>query len=939
MASMPFTPCSQTPCEDVTVNILTTVFGPVVEKLTTGTDPAGTDAALNVIATMMSYFNSGVLTVATLIVSFVTVMGVINTANDGEAFGRNWSTLWTPVRIVGGAAVLLPTGTGYSFIQLMVLMFSLWGIGFANGTYRLGIENGITNGTLQNVSKQIGMTENAAPSAAGVAKKANTEYPLYNLRDFAGQYLENAYCAKTINDIYAEGAVTGTNVPNVRRYSTADKTTQERDVKTIHTMEWKDRNTDGALGGGEPICGTASVYSYKATTLQQANDTDLVARSLSQDARQRNADLIAALRDNVLAAKMAALSQLASDLDNWVNTWPKDINNNWDSVNVSEFNRIVERAQNSVATSLSNSINGEGHDKLKELMTSFTNDIRLDGWAMAGGYYQRLSGIREEMRKIYSESPGEVTPPALRWLPNDAKGDLARQSAIMPSVVVQRAIDNSAKTPETVSDPGSISSFIPRDWDDASVAKTWKKFNAYMGTIVGHTLENVTNSAIGADGNADAIGRIKATGDQLTVAYTTLNFIKTTTQLATKTAEGAAGATAGVPILSGANRVVQVLAAAVTEMVVGPIASTLRWLEALAFYFGVFLPSLPYTIFIIAVVGWLLSVLQTAFAAPLWAVLHMTPDRTFIGSQTQGYLMILSLFMRPALIIVALFAAMLIANPVIMYVSKAFWLMRTANVNSTESLGWMVQFMNWKNWLIVYGFLLLPIVYMIFGLTQALPDAVLTWVGAGIKPLGETQATGEMRAGMERYGPVGAGVAGRALGGDRGNRALTSQNPPASGGNPGTGKSSDTQLVNAADGTGYAGRPADHVPRPTAPPATTKSESTLGGRPIATAAAAGAGAALLAGGHTPGPTGAPGPSGPTGPEGEDGKDGRDGRDELLHNKENPTHRGYADHAPRAPGTGRATGTADADAYAANTRPISSDPPVMPRPNHDLDKAS
>ena len=113
MAQMPFTPCTADPCTDVTVNILQTVFGPVIRNLTQGQDPAGVDPVVNVIASMMGYFNSGVLTVAALIVSFVTVMGVINTANDGEAFGRNWSSLWTPVRIVSGAAVLLPTGTGY----------------------------------------------------------------------------------------------------------------------------------------------------------------------------------------------------------------------------------------------------------------------------------------------------------------------------------------------------------------------------------------------------------------------------------------------------------------------------------------------------------------------------------------------------------------------------------------------------------------------------------------------------------------------------------------------------------------------------------------------------------------------------------------------------------------------------------------------------------
>ena len=166
---MPFTPCSSDPCTDVTVSILQTVFGPVIRNLTLGTDPSGVDPVVNVIATMMGYFNSGVLTIATLIVSFVTVVGVINTANDGEAFGRNWSSLWTPVRIVSGAAVLLPTGTGYSFIQLVVMMFSLWAVGFANGTFKIGVENGIIAGSLQNVSQQIGV---------GSSATVNKDFPL-----------------------------------------------------------------------------------------------------------------------------------------------------------------------------------------------------------------------------------------------------------------------------------------------------------------------------------------------------------------------------------------------------------------------------------------------------------------------------------------------------------------------------------------------------------------------------------------------------------------------------------------------------------------------------------------------------------------------------------------------------------------------------------------
>ncbi|GGJ32496.1 hypothetical protein GCM10009085_28060 [Pseudomonas avellanae] len=128
-------------------------------------------------------------------------------------------------------------------------------------------------------------------------------------------------------------------------------------------------------------------------------------------------------------------------------------------------------------------------------------------------------------------------------------------------------------------------------------------------------------------------------------------------------------------------------------------------------------------------------------AAPLWALMHMTPERSFVGSQTQGYLMLLSLFARPVLIVFGLFAAMAIANPILLYISKAFWAMHAANVTSAESLGWFVEFFQWRNWLIMYGLLLLPVIYMIFGLSQTLPDVVLKWIGIGIDSMGSTQAT------------------------------------------------------------------------------------------------------------------------------------------------------------------------------------------------------
>lgn len=89
MAQMPFSPSS----DDVTVGILGHIFGPIIDVLVKGQDPNTVAAASNLLATLFTVFNSGILVVGSIIVSYVAVMGAVNTANDGEAMGKAWSTV------------------------------------------------------------------------------------------------------------------------------------------------------------------------------------------------------------------------------------------------------------------------------------------------------------------------------------------------------------------------------------------------------------------------------------------------------------------------------------------------------------------------------------------------------------------------------------------------------------------------------------------------------------------------------------------------------------------------------------------------------------------------------------------------------------------------------------------------------------------------------
>lgn len=159
-------------------------------------------------------------------------------------------------------------------------------------------------------------------------------------------------------------------------------------------------------------------------------------------------------------------------------------------------------------------------------------------------------------------------------------------------------------------------------------------------------------------------------------------------------------------------------------------------------------------------VGWVLGVLQTVVAVPLWALLHMTPERTFVGSQSQGYLLLLSLFVRPALAMIGLYMGMLLSDPVINYIVRGFFAIRgVVDGGSFSVASYLVEMGTFFWWLQVLSYVLLAAIYMCFTLPQMLPGTVLQWIGGGISDLGESNAVQNVRSQMvldQRKAPFNA---------------------------------------------------------------------------------------------------------------------------------------------------------------------------------------
>ncbi|UXI68350.1 DotA/TraY family protein [Tahibacter amnicola] len=740
--TMPFSPCPPTgTCEDKSFQLLNDVFGGAVAALAQGADPHGVDASSNILAMMFSYFNSGVLVIGALIVSYIAFVGTISTANDGEAMGKNWSSLWTPLRLVTGGAFLLPTASGYSYVQLVVLMISLWGAGLANVTYRAGMDLSV-------------VSPNAA--VAGI----NQPGQFYGLRDLAKNLVTAEYCTLVANKVYGNSAFAAAN-PEVGLMAQAEKVTNAPDMQTRYYY-YRDANSASNLAGQNPICGTYNLHLPRT-----------IGASPGPVSKDRELELaLGALRNSLWDDKTVVIRGMHSALFDWVRQWPIPTEPGaagGTPVDAHRFNQIVNEYEQQLVTRLV--ATGEGaNGSTTNTMGQYLQSLTREGWASAGGWWQRSGQVRGQIYNEIRENPVTVSAPSLAGLPNDARAAAFVGIVNGMTESVFRKAESARGSTNAYADPRSVTdmtTLLPKDANsDVNVAALREDLDGKLKSYSTNMMKTVVDVALGTNssggtmpefvcGTAGTMGgamnRIKCIGDLMTTVDTALQ----TALFAIKTS--ATGFRVGAGLLSafkvaGTGVEADKVATPVWDFVLHVITPILEGMRQkttwLGFYFGVFLPSMPYAIFMIAVIGWLLTVAQTLIAAPLWVLTHMTPDRSFIGGQRHGYLLLLSLFVRPVLAILGLFAAMLISTPVINFIATGFFSMKSALVTSGGHAGSLADWQAFSWWFSAFGALLLPVLYMVFGLPQVLPDAVLKWIEAGADSMGTANAGGEMRAGM-----------------------------------------------------------------------------------------------------------------------------------------------------------------------------------------------
>lgn len=142
-----------------------------------------------------------------------------------------------------------------------------------------------------------------------------------------------------------------------------------------------------------------------------------------------------------------------------------------------------------------------------------------------------------------------------------------------------------------------------------------------------------------------------------------------------------------------------------------------------------YLPMVPYVIWMASMIGYCILLIEAIFAAPLWAFTHIVPDGDgVVGRGGQGYMLVLSLMIRPALMVMGMVASIVLMKPIGYVITSTF--AAAYNLAVIQHSGWGGLTITIGG-CILYFVILTATIHRIFSLIHSIPDSIMRWLGGG----------------------------------------------------------------------------------------------------------------------------------------------------------------------------------------------------------------
>ena len=738
--------------KDVSVNILKTLFGglPLFGS--------GEDGLQHIFAA----FNICILFLGGVLLSYSFFLGLVGTANTGKTLG-SYNTTMTPLRISFGVAFILPVANGYALIQLIIMWLVLQGIALADFMWSSFVDDKNLASTLavQPVQPEARLLAKnillASVCMAAVNKQAEidgdnikmawsfgygkdrkildaegrnlveyvkshpTEKIILNAGEVEGRNgISDSACGSVVINSFSDGkdglfsgidgeskAIEAGNAimgGSIALNSNASKTSRGLGAMTVFYSTFRiavdsyNEHKDWMRWLSEMNIEHAAATDYLL------NESNKIAVSIVENVDRKivaenNAAANKTIKVETYDPETGATTGVTTKQAD--NSAIRQVNNNSNIMSDDQIFKSID----GLASKYQSYIRGKAARSYKDgvVYDTLVKNANEYGWMLAGSFYTQMGGMTDAVNQIALQTPMSSatysTPDRLKNTEFNSKY-LSKVNYYLNHTNTYRG--DPVRVP-------TVDKAMNNDGSGNGVTDKFLASGLNLSVLTDGLTRYVTNYAI--SDQEHPIMQLKRLGNLMFATGSAIMMVMLS-------GFGEMSDNSAVFLISmfGYTMITALYAGGITMSYIVPMLPSLIWL-GMCF-------------------GWLIMVMQAMIASPLWIVMHLAPHKgdDFIGAQKNGYMLVLSLILRPTLMTIGFIFSVLALNVLGYFINNFFMFIYSMSQVGTNSFI-----------AALFGVFVVPVMYCavvymalkeMLSIMHRVPDELLSWFGGGGQQLG-----------------------------------------------------------------------------------------------------------------------------------------------------------------------------------------------------------
>lgn len=751
--------------------------------------PGLTPNFTTVLGSLFGTMNSVILTIGALMVVYMIVVGLLNTAHEGQFMGKNWNNLWIPIRVVVGISAMIPLTSGYSGLQLVMMWFIVQGVGAADMAWSRALlfvqqysifGTSTTNSSLQAdfAPSTTEIQQNLRSLFMAMVCYKSTAFNLANPNSGFGSE-GGYYCHDNGSTNFCRNKTGPANfTPAIASptYQNGGTSYEMGPEGGCGTLNFCDLSSEGSCRDPNSMqCNACRASRQALTTIipdfarigefytffdydyqsyfnassiylddesgSRPNPPDWL-RPYCADTGKSECDASDLPSPNV-RGKVTATPDVVVDEIYWkyglcpaLGGTPDDCKGRPNMNNF--YVAAVETYTLGIKAAIDGFLAPNSPGAVSQLNDT-TQNMANTGWILAGSFYQKIA--RMNGSNVSNSSPTFSIDLNSDRSPSNPDSDLGQYRVNLDAA--GRLIDKISGSARPGSDKAVQSVATPTNAASNDSSKAYKR------------MVEASNP----------LAALSVTGYIMLMVAFVLYIV----MLVVAVLMGI-GSLSFYVLGTGVTNPVGYIGTFVYFFVVPLIFMFLGVLVTVGGTFAVYIPMIPYVIFTMGAIAWLISTVEAMVAGPIVALGILSPSghHEILGKAEPALLLLFNIFLRPTLMLFGLFAAMLLSSAVITMINAGFGSV-VENLFDFGDTGGGIAAAAANPLALV--FILVAYVSIIcsafnkcFSIIHILPDRVITWIGGHAGQGGEAEGVHDMKGAL---GGAGAEAKGHVAGGSK----------------------------------------------------------------------------------------------------------------------------------------------------------------------------